>query len=68
MCVLQCRFPWIVVGILDTGCEFQMSTSFCGAAVFKLKRMVGVVWKNLIIFHCFLWPDVSLSFGELFQG
>ena len=42
-----------------------MSTSFCSAAVFKLKRMVGVV---LVIFHCFLWPDVSLSFGEVFEG
>ena len=35
-----------------------MLTSFCGAAVFKLKRTVGVVWKCLIIFHCFCGPTI----------
>ena len=45
-----------------------MSTSFCGAAVFKLKRTVGVVWKSLIIFHCFLWPNVSLTVVSFFKG
>ena len=64
--VLLCRFPWIVVGI--SGCGFQISMSFCGAAVLKLKRTVGGVWKiNFNNFSLFLWPNVSLSFGELFQ-
>ena len=40
----MCRFPWIVVGISDSGYGFQMSTSFCGAVVFKLKRTVGACY------------------------
>ena len=42
-------------------CGFQISTSFCGAAVLKLKRTVGGGWKILIIFHCFCGPYLIKS-------
>ena len=53
---------------LDSRCGFQMQMSFCSAAVFKLKRTVGVVWKSLIIFHCFCGPTFRYALASFFKG